>query len=92
MSRVQGLLMSELGRHCGQSEPPHTERIMSLLFRRIVMVVTVGVFAACEGNVSSEPYDLVILGGRVVDPESSLSALRNIGIRNGLIEAVSEDI
>ena len=83
--------MSELGRHCGQSEPPHTERIMSLLFRRIVMVVTVGVFAACEGNVSSEPYDLVILGGRVVDPESSLSALRNIGIRNGLIEAVSED-
>ena len=64
---------------------------MSCFCRRIVIVVTVGVLAACGGNVSSEPYDLVIVGGRVVDPESSLNALRNIGIRNGRIEAVSED-
>jgi dihydroorotase len=35
-------------------------------------------------------YDLVIRGGRVMDPESGLDAPREIGIRNGKIEALSE--
>ena len=42
---------------------------------------------------SPEPqpeYDLVILNGRVVDPESRLDAIRNIGISNGKIQAISE--
>jgi hypothetical protein len=40
---------------------------------------------------ASEPeYDLVILNGRVVDPESNLDAIRNIGIKNGAIHAISE--
>jgi hypothetical protein len=36
-------------------------------------------------------YDLVILGGRVMDPESSLDALRNVGVKNGKITAVTQD-
>lgn len=40
---------------------------------------------------SSEPeYDLVILNGRVIDPESGLDAIRNIGITNGTIQAISD--
>src|SRR5688572_21114675 len=35
-------------------------------------------------------YDLVIVGGRVMDPESGLDAVRHIGIRGGKIAAVSE--
>ncbi|MCX6588912.1 MAG: amidohydrolase family protein [Acidobacteria bacterium] len=35
------------------------------------------------------PYDLVIVGGRVMDPESRLDAPRHIGIRNGKIAAIS---
>jgi len=35
-------------------------------------------------------YDIVILNGRVVDPESRLDAIRNIGITNGKIQAISE--
>jgi len=34
-------------------------------------------------------YDLVISGGRVMDPESGLDAIRNVGIRDGKIVAVS---
>ena len=34
-------------------------------------------------------YDVVILNGRVIDPESRLDAIRNIGITNGKIQAVS---
>lgn len=35
-------------------------------------------------------YDLVIAGGRVMDPESGLDAVRHIGIRDGKIATVSE--
>ena len=35
-------------------------------------------------------YDLVILNGRVMDPETDLDATRHLGITNGKIEAVSE--
>ena len=37
-------------------------------------------------------YDLVFLNGRVIDPESKLDAIRSIGIRHGLIVAISEQI
>ena len=33
----------------------------------------------------SQDYDLVILNGRVMDPESGLDAVRNIGVKNGKI-------
>src|SRR5271166_6168335 len=35
-------------------------------------------------------YDLVLSGGRVMDPESALDAVRNVGIRGGRIAAISE--
>ncbi|OLC84690.1 MAG: hypothetical protein AUH66_00330 [Acidobacteria bacterium 13_1_40CM_4_57_6] len=37
----------------------------------------------------TEIYDLVIANGRVMDPESGLDAVRNLGIRSGKIAAVS---
>jgi N-acyl-D-aspartate/D-glutamate deacylase len=41
---------------------------------------------ACAGEV----YDLVILGGRVMDPESGLDAVRNLGITGSEIRTVTE--
>ena len=35
------------------------------------------------------PYDLVITGGRCVDPETGLHAVRNVGIKGGRIAAIS---
>jgi predicted amidohydrolase YtcJ len=37
----------------------------------------------------SPTYDLVVANGRVMDPESGLDAVRNIGIRAGHIEAIA---
>lgn len=54
-----------------------------LFFAVALMPVTPGVAAA-------EPYDLVIANGRVMDPESGLDGLRHLGIRDGVIQAVSE--
>ena len=36
-------------------------------------------------------YDLVIAGGRVMDPESGLDAVRNIGVLGGKVESVSRE-
>lgn len=38
----------------------------------------------------AQPYDTVISRGRVMDPESGLDAVRDIGIRAGKIAAISE--
>ena len=38
---------------------------------------------------SAQQYDLVIRGGRVIDPESGLDAIRHLGISGGKIQAVS---
>lgn len=37
------------------------------------------------------PFDLVILNGRVIDPESRTDAVRNLGISNGTIKAISNN-
>jgi hypothetical protein len=36
-------------------------------------------------------YDLVILNGRVMDPESKLDAVRNVGIKDGKIAVISKE-
>ncbi len=39
----------------------------------------------------AQQYDLVIEGGRVMDPESGLDATRNVGISNGKIARISAE-
>jgi len=39
---------------------------------------------------AAEPCDLVLRGGRVLDPESGLDAVRDVGLRAGRIVALSE--
>jgi N-acyl-D-glutamate deacylase len=38
----------------------------------------------------AKDYDLVILNGRVMDPESGLDAVRNVGIKDGKIAAIKK--
>lgn len=40
---------------------------------------------------ADETYDVVIAGGRVMDPESGLDAVRNVGISGGKIRAISNE-
>jgi N-acyl-D-aspartate/D-glutamate deacylase len=39
---------------------------------------------------ADQTYDIVISGGRVMDPESGMDATRSVGIRDGKIAAISE--
>jgi N-acyl-D-aspartate/D-glutamate deacylase len=38
----------------------------------------------------AQPYDLVLAGGRVIDPETGLDAVRNVGISGGTIVTIGE--
>ena len=39
----------------------------------------------------SQTYDVVIQGGRVIDPETGLDAVRNVGIAQGKIRKISAE-
>ena len=41
-------------------------------------------------SITQNEYDLVITGGRVIDPETGLDAVRNVGIKGDKIAAVTE--
>ena len=40
---------------------------------------------------AAQQYDLVLEGGRVMDPETGLDAVRNVGIRDGKIARISSE-
>lgn len=46
--------------------------------------------AAVSADLPAETFDLVILGGRVIDPETGLDAVRNVGIRHDEIAEITE--
>ena len=54
--------------------------ILSVFFLMSVAVLAVG-----------QQYDLVIEGGRAVDPETGLDGVRNVGIRDGRIAHVAKE-
>lgn len=48
--------------------------------------------SACSsiGGSPSDGYDIVINNGRVIDPETKLDAIRNVGIKDGRIVTITE--
>ena len=48
------------------------------------------VFLGLAVTAAAQRYDVVISRGRVIDPETKLDGVRDVGIRNGKIAAVSE--
>jgi dihydroorotase len=59
----------------------------------IVIVLAIGLsalFPTCAQSPSGD-FDLVLSGGRVMDPESGLDAVRNVGITGGRIAALSTE-
>ena len=47
---------------------------------------------AAGASACGPTYDVVIEGGRVMDPESGLDAVRNIGIVDGRVEVISSEL
>ena len=56
----------------------------TLIFSLILLAFSTTIVAA-------QQYDLVLEGGRVMDPETGLDGLRNVGIRDGKIARISSE-
>lgn len=66
-------------------------RMQQTLACTSVLGVSVALASLLYGVASPETYDVVISQGRVMDPESGLDAIRNVGIIAGKIRAISTD-
>ena len=53
--------------------------------------LTLCLLALVSSTVLAQQYDLVIEGGRVLDPETGLDATRNVGVTGGKIARISAD-
>jgi dihydroorotase len=54
----------------------------------VALCLTLG---ACEANQDVELVDLLIIGGRVMDPETGFDAVSNVAVRDGVIVAVTDE-
>ena len=59
-----------------------------MILKGLVLVFTSFLLSSCD--IGNTHYDLVIEGGRVIDPESGLDAVRTIGVIGGEIAAITE--
>jgi dihydroorotase len=50
---------------------------------------TILILLATAAALLAQTYDVVLAGGRVMDPESGLDAVRNVGVTGGRIAAIS---
>jgi N-acyl-D-aspartate/D-glutamate deacylase len=72
--------------HVQPARSPRSRERRSGGAAKIVPAFLALALAACGAD-----YDLVLQGGRVMDPASGLDAVRNVGIRAGRVAAVSEE-
>ena len=75
---------------------PREKRTVPLTLKRILLAaLAVAAILALASTFHAQPqgttYDLVIANGRVMDPESGLDAVRNVGITGGKIAAISSE-
>lgn len=56
------------------------------LMRNLIITFTLVVASTLA---AAQQYDVVVEGGRVMDPETGLDAVRNVGIRDGKIASIS---
>lgn len=66
------------------------------IFGRALRAAVPTLFAISLGAMASTAlgapaFDLVIEGGRVIDPESGLDAVRNVGVRDGKVVEITTD-
>ena len=53
-------------------------------------IILSALLSLLAGPVIAADYDVVILNGRVMDPETNFDAVRNVGIRDGRIVTITE--
>lgn len=66
-------------------------KIISSLIKCLSLMITCFILSGLTVVAGEKTYDLVIENGRVIDPETGLDAVRNVGVLGGKIQAVTTD-
>ena len=61
------------------------------IIKRYLTVGPLVLMMLAASNVFAQDYDLVISGGRVIDPETMYDDIANVGIKDGRIVEISQD-
>ena len=48
----------------------------------LLTLAIISLLSCTPSEITTKQYDLVVLGGRVIDSDSGLDAVRNIGVRD----------
>ena len=59
--------------------------------QRALFIVVAIIATAISPQVFAQTYDVVINNGRVMDPETNFDGVRNVGIKDGKIVAITTD-
>ncbi|MGE0131595.1 MAG: amidohydrolase family protein [Blastocatellales bacterium] len=62
---------------------------LPLLFGALIGSAIAGAIVLKSAATAARDFDIVILNGRVIDPESKLDAVRNIGVSGGKIQTIT---
>lgn len=67
--------------------------IKNLNILKLVQCLLISFICQVDVLMAQSPFqhDLVLSNGRVIDPETNLDAIRNVGIRNGRIEQITAE-
>jgi len=57
----------------------------------VKLIASIFLLALSATMVCAQQYDVVLQGGRVMDPETGADAVRNVGIRDGKIARISSE-
>lgn len=57
----------------------------------LLVLTIISLLSCTSSEITTKQYDLVVLGGRVIDSASGLDAVRNIGIQDEQIVVITED-
>ncbi|MBL7472214.1 amidohydrolase family protein [Robertkochia sediminum] len=63
----------------------------------LILLINVLLFTSCNeetskrGADSNQEFDVVILNGRVMDPETNFDGIRNVGVNDGKIALITEE-
>jgi N-acyl-D-aspartate/D-glutamate deacylase len=57
----------------------------------VAVLITVAMSATITTAATAQTYDIVVLNGRVMDPETMFDAARNVGIKDGRIAKITKE-
>jgi hypothetical protein len=76
----------------GLARSPVVPRPTDAAFRSLLALAAIASLLSATAHPQERDLDVVLAGGRVMDPESGLDGVRHLGLRGDRIMAISENL